>query len=76
MEFHPGKCQDDALQDSKQDGSGRQQPVPGRWNSILESARMMLYKIQNGMVVVDGSQYLTLINQPTRHNHTQAFIVP
>ncbi len=51
-----------------------------RWTSLEERREhqrgMMLYKIQNGLVVADGSQYLTLVNQPTRHNHTHAFIVP
>ncbi len=28
----------------------------------------MLYKIKNGLVAVDGSQYLTPVHKPTRHN--------
>ncbi len=35
----------------------------------------MLYKIRNGLVAVDDSQYLTLVHRPTRHNHTETFIV-
>ena len=50
------------------------------WTSLEERRKhqrlTMLYKIRNGLVAVDGTQYLTSVQRPTRHNHDQALIVP
>jgi hypothetical protein len=37
---------------------------------------MMLYKIRNGLVAVDGKQYLNPVYRQTRHSHSQAYIIP
>ncbi len=50
------------------------------WTSLEERRRyqrlIMLFKIGNGLVATDTNEYMTPINQPTRHCNTQAYLVP
>ncbi len=51
-----------------------------RWTSLGERHRYqrltMLFKIRNELVAIDANEYMTPINQPTRHYNTQAYLVP
>ncbi len=50
------------------------------WPSLEEwrekERLIMLYKIRNGPVAVNDDRYLTPAKRPTRHNNTQAYLIP